>query len=648
MKKLHIMKIGLNILLVWSICTFAKVSAVGQTVNIDSLNALIKNKNFRSISEELKVLDKICNKYIESDLPRAEKIAIDMLNLASKSKEFEFESIANENVGRILYMQGRIDSSILFLKRAIDGFNAIPNSEKEQIESKTYLANAYRVSAKYDESIELYNQALKYYESKDDKIWTAKVLANIGSLYYTAGNQAKGEEYTLKALEMQRKSKDVQGEVISLVNLTVFALNNGNYQQGIKYGDEALSKLKNTNRTYYASALIRVGYCYYRTGNKTKAIEYTNEAIKIQKENKNISGMLESYRVLGDYYYETKDYTLAKKTGLEALQYADTSNRLDLRLLYDLLKRASIFLNQHEDAIDYSQKQINMKEADLNKDWASKIAEADAKYQTEKKDREIERLKTSQKIRLIVIISLGLLLIVGFFATFFFARSLRQKRKIAEQKILQLEQEKQLIATQSLLEGETIERVRLSKDLHDGLGGLLSVTKHKIANMKGNLTIPADQVEIFNSALEMLDNSIVELRRVAHNLMPESLVRYGLNSAINDFCSSIDKVNYYFYGTEKRLDEKLEVAAFRIINELVNNALKHAHASKINVQLVQEQERISITVYDDGRGFNPKSIDHSKPGGLNNIESRVLSFNGRMDLFSTPEKGTEISVEFKL
>ncbi|HCX99772.1 MAG TPA: histidine kinase, partial [Bacteroidales bacterium] len=223
---------------------------------------------------------------------------------------------------------------------------------------------------------------------------------------------------------------------------------------------------------------------------------------------------------------------------------------------------------------------------------------------------------------------------------------LLQKRKLAERKIVQLEQEKQLIATQSVLEGETAERARLSKDLHDGLGGLLSVAKHKIANMKGSLTIPEEQVGTFNSALEMLDNSIKELRRVAHNLMPESLVWYGLNSAISDFCNNVDKAKYHFYGTEKWYFEKLEVAAFRIVSELVNNALKHANASKISVQLVQEQDRISITVYDDGCGFDAKSFDRSKPGGLNNIQARVISFNGRIDILSSSEKGTEVSVEF--
>ena len=629
------------------IVNLSGIDARCQSQKIDSLNLLISSKKYKNVNEKLEILDKICNIYIESDLVNAEKFANEILQISSKSSNKEFEAKANESIGRILYLQGRIDSSIIFLKKAVEIFSELQNSTKQLVEAKTYLANSYRITAKYDESIELYNQALKYYEDIDDKVWIAKILANIGSLYYSAGNQAKGEEYTLRALELQRKTKDLQGESVSLVNLVVFALNNGDYQKGIKYGDEAIKKLKPINITYYAAALVRVGYCYYMIGEKVKAISYTKEALRVYQENNSVSGVMESYRTLGDYYYDMKNYELAKNIGLEALRVADTSNRLDLRLIYDLLKRSSIFLNHHEDAINYSQQQIRLKEEDLNSEWANMIADADAKYQTQKKENEIQKLRYSQKIRFIAILSLIFIIVFGLIGALLFMKGLKQKRKIAEQKVAQLEQEKQLIATKSLLEGETTERARLSKDLHDGLGGLLSVTKHKMANMKGSLTIPEEQVETFNSALEMLDNSIKELRRVAHNLMPESLMRYGLSAAIKDFCGSIDKATYHFYGVEKRIDEKLEVAAFRIVSELVNNALKHANASKINVQLVQEQDRISLTVYDDGCGFDLKAIDKTKSVGLNSIEQRVVSFNGRIDILSEPGKGTEITVEFK-
>jgi len=282
---------------------------------------------------------------------------------------------------------------------------------------------------------------------------------------------------------------------------------------------------------------------------------------------------MEAYRQQGDYLIESGRYADARKLGKEALQVADTTNRLDMRLLFDMLKRSAIWLNIPEEALFYSQEQIRMKESDLNQEWADKIAEVDAKYNTEKKELEIAALKADKKIKNLILLSLLLLLTAGGGTGYFIYRNQKQRHLLTAQRIKELEQEKQITATQSLLEGETTERARISRDLHDGLGGMLSVAKLKIATMKGNLTIPEENVAYLNSAIEMLDTSIKELRRVAHNLMPESLLKYGLNAALADFCRSTDKVTYHFFGNDRRPEEKTEVAAYRIVSELVNNSI---------------------------------------------------------------------------
>ena len=365
---------------------------------------------------------------------------------------------------------------------------------------------------------------------------------------------------------------------------------------------------------------------------------------------------------VSEIYFLDNQYGNARLSAEKAIEIARKMGSSDVmqRALL-ILAKLDALNNSYSVAYSKLLQSYNLKDTVFNESKQLHINYLESLYQSEKKEKEIIILRDSQKeseltlkrrkyqITGLVILVLGISLV----ATFIFLRIKdkqlisTQKLHIQEQQIKKLEQEKQLVATQALLEGETSERARLSKDLHDGLGGLLSVTKHKMANMKGSLTIPEEQVETFNSALEMLDNSIKELRRVAHNLMPESLMRYGLSAAIKDFCESIDKATYHFYGVEKRIDEKLEVAAFRIVSELVNNALKHANANKINVQLVQEQDRISLTVYDDGCGFDTKSIDKTKSIGLNSVEQRVVSFNGRIDILSEPGKGTEVAVEFK-
>jgi len=137
-----------------------------------------------------------------------------------------------------------------------------------------------------------------------------------------------------------------------------------------------------------------------------------------------------------------------------------------------------------------------------------------------------------------------------------------------------------------------------------------------------------------------------ELRRVAHNMMPEALMRYGLKIALSDFSDSISPAQFHYYGEEKRMDPNMEVMIYRTVFELVNNALKYAEAQHINIQVVQQEERIAVTVQDDGKGFDTSKATNGH--GLSNIQNRASSYGGTMDLFSKPGQGTEITVEFLL
>jgi signal transduction histidine kinase len=492
----------------------------------------------------------------------------------------------------------------------------------------------------------IYTGLLNYYESTGNIPKQAKILSNIGSLYYTAGNQEKAKEYSLKALTVQRKTNDKRATAVSLVNLSVFALNKGDYGEAIQYGDEAIELALGTDNNLYAAALLRVGYCYYMSENKEKALEYTGKALNIYRKNNNVKGMMEAYRQQGEYLNEMKRYSDALKIGKEALLVADTTNRLDMRLLYDMLKQSAIRLNLPDEALFYSQQQIRMKEEDLNQEWAGKIADADAKYNAEKKELQIAALTAEKKNRTKLMLLLLTIILAGGMTSWFIYRNQKQGQLLAAQRIKELEQEKQITATQSLLEGESTERARLSRDLHDGLGGMLSSAKLKIATMKGNLTIPEENVASLNSAIELLDTSIRELRRVAHNLMPESLMKYGLNAALADFCRSTGKAGYHFFGNERRPDEKTEIAVYRIVNELVNNALRHSGAENINVQLILDDARVHVIVEDDGKGFNAIAAEAGGGAGLRNIRSRVDSLGGKLEIITAPGKGTEVNVEF--
>ncbi|MCE5205793.1 MAG: sensor histidine kinase [Porphyromonadaceae bacterium] len=273
-------------------------------------------------------------------------------------------------------------------------------------------------------------------------------------------------------------------------------------------------------------------------------------------------------------------------------------------------------------------------------------AELEKRYKTGKKELRIGGLERRWKLHGIIASTWLVFLLLLSLLLYLRQKSVQGKKKLAEQKIIQLMQEKQIIATQAVMDGETAERSRLACDLHDGLGGMLSAVKLNLFEMKQDLVMEAEDISRFNKVVEMLDNCMQELRRVAHNMMPESLSMYGLKVAVEDFCHSFPNVRFHFFGEEKRIDKKTEITLYRAIFELINNAVKHAHAEHINVQVIQQPDRIFIAVEDDGIGFDTPT--HLQGTGLHNVANRINSAGGTLNILSSKGKGTEITIEMNI
>jgi signal transduction histidine kinase len=279
--------------------------------------------------------------------------------------------------------------------------------------------------------------------------------------------------------------------------------------------------------------------------------------------------------------------------------------------------------------------------------------ELNIKYETEKKELQIIALEDEKKLMIWLGIAGGAVLLLALAAFFFLWRWTVQKkrlaesqRELAEQQVKQLEQEKQLIATQAVLDGEVQERTRLARDLHDSLGSILAATKYNLVDIKQIATLGEKDVKCYNTAVSLLDDSMNEMRRLAHHLMPDALSRFGLKPAIGDFCDALPTVQFVWYGDESRLDPKLEEVVYRIAHELISNALKHSGASHILVQIVQELSRIALVVQDDGSGFDPETVTAGM--GLSNIRIRVASFGGIINIDSKVGEGTEVNIEFSI
>ena len=257
-----------------------------------------------------------------------------------------------------------------------------------------------------------------------------------------------------------------------------------------------------------------------------------------------------------------------------------------------------------------------------------------------------QKLLRQQRIIYAVIIFLLLSLLL---IAYLIAKNNKRKHILTEQKLIQLQQEKELEASRTILKVQEEERGRVAKDLHDGLGGMLSGIKLNLSAMKGNVILQEQDAGLFAKSIDQLDAAISEMRRVAHNMMPESLLKFGLAQAIQDYCDSMNEskvvqVRFEVFGLNGRLENSTEIVLYRIVQELVNNVIKHAHAQNIIIQLVKNDNALTLTVEDNGKGFDVKTIENIKGFGLSNIQSRVDYLKGNLEIDSKANIGTSFYI----
>lgn len=229
-----------------------------------------------------------------------------------------------------------------------------------------------------------------------------------------------------------------------------------------------------------------------------------------------------------------------------------------------------------------------------------------------------------------------------------FKHRMDEVEKVEAKQALRLVEDRQEFERyKSMTEARETERDRIAKDLHDGVGGLLSGVKISLANIQSRLSLKADDQLVFARSLDMLDGSVQELRRVAHAMKPPSLQVFGLKAALRDYVEAVNSMKtiraaFQVVGEEHKLESDQELIIYRIIQELVNNILKHAQATECLVQLAYLPDQFSITVEDNGKGFD--ATKESNGMGRGNIRQRVEFLKGNLDLNSSQEKGTSVQI----
>ncbi|MBO9615442.1 MAG: sensor histidine kinase [Dyadobacter sp.] len=564
---------------------------------------------------------------------------------------FKFRS----NYTYILNLQGKFEEGLKLNRESLE----IAKRMKHQVNiGKSYanIAASYTYMGNFTEAIKYYQQSASQFDKLGMKEFLPRLYISIGTAFEHANLFNKSVVYKQKALQLARPMKDSLQLTDILTNIGGCYFNLKKYNEALAHFKEGLVVAEKIHSDIFITQAY-AGLC--RTNRLLKNLDeawvYGQKGLDLARKSGNVFLELDCLRALMFLAEDAKKIDLSAKYTKEALTIAEANNMTDhLVELYEDYATDLARQNNYKGAYDYLMKYSILNDSIQGIDIQKQLQELDTKYLTAQKENQIVTLEKEKQTRNTLIYGLiaglvGLLVIavLGY-------RNIAFRKRVAEQEVLQLQQEKQLVATNSILKGQEEERTRVARDLHDGLGGLLSGIKLTLNSVKGNVILPEESAMTFTRALTQLDGAISEMRRVAHSMMPESLVRFGLIDALSDFCEGISasgrlKVTMQAFGfDDKRLDSQVEVVLYRIIQELLNNVLKYADASEAQVQLTWVEKHVSVTVEDNGKGFDIKSLEQNKGAGLRNVQARVDYLNGTLDIQSKPGEGTSVLVEIVL
>jgi two-component system, NarL family, sensor kinase len=335
----------------------------------------------------------------------------------------------------------------------------------------------------------------------------------------------------------------------------------------------------------------------------------------------------------------------AVQMSAEALAYRQTQNNFqDLYGAMTIHSRNLLAAGREKEAFALMDKSGYMLRDNFKKNLEKEISEVEVKYKTAqiKREKEIAEENTKQQKQIYLLTFLGILLLIGGgIFTWNQRKTLNQKARLAEV-------EKQRF--KDVIEAEEKERSRIAQELHDGLGQLLSTARLNVAGLEDAVS-SEDQTGIERS-LKIIDAACMEVRNISHNMMPSALMRLGLLPAINEMVHNVNSAKgvqiKFTTNMEVSPERSLDISIYRVIQEILNNMIKHAKATQIELDIQKLLNTLTIHIKDNGVGFNTDDLDKSKGIGWKNIYSRISMLNGHIKLTSELQKGTRVFISLNI
>lgn len=538
--------------------------------------------------------------------------------------------------------------------------------EAYKIRGNSWLVLGTLEQMKGDEKLGLdayLNHALPLAQKSGDQFLIGNANKFVGIIFLNANERVKAAEYLDRALTFFEESSDEEypNKPEAIVETTIVIAENNVHLRKLDLAKVHLDKAQKVLERYPGSNLYLFYYhaegAYYdRLGQYEKALDSFDKGIAMG------GGNSENYYVNRMKYgkfealLKIQDYPKAIEL-MQGLLQSPILLPLDKRIYMKKMADAYAQIENFKEAYNWSEKYAVFRDSLYDAKYEADLVELEKKYEIAQKENEIlvleaEKQAGEYEVRTARLNSLlwaigciSLLVAVAFL--FYF---LRNSKKLAIQKELNHQQQLRDIAHQqklklarAMLSGEEKERQRIARDLHDGLSGTLSGIKIKLSSRPEAGSIP-----VVDEAISQLENSIDELRRISRNMMPETLVRLGLEVAIKDLCISLAlqgvEIEFQANGIGNEMPVEMQVNIYRIVQELLSNAVKHSQATKILVQCLQNGDVFLITVEDNGKGFD---LEGRKSAGLGlpNIRKRVDYMQGQMEIDTSLDQGTTVNLQ---
>ena len=610
-------------------------------------------------------------------------------------------ALALANLGREKLLLGYIKEAETDLSRAIAIAEQIqPQDPKQLLKYYNRLGTAKGELGAYAESLSLLEKAIELGEAQADKSVLLRVYMNYANTLDRIAKFERATEMHLKAIRLAEALADTTGLIREYNNLAITYRHLREYDRALTNYDKSfqLSSLRSDFRSmglstvnkatvyvlkrqtdqvdtlyeqslaYFTQAHDVYGQAlaYHNYGNYLviakrypEAQENLLKALVLRKKAGVQQAVASSLSVLGKLMMEQERWSEAEQYLLQAEQILEQGEKRSgpIRDLYSYLKRLYAAKKDFRTAFDYQAKELAVKENLFNESEKVNSIKEQAAYDLEKRDLLMAMEKENQRRRLGYILSIagGLLLVLVLLLVILSLRR-KQAKERHQAELLRLDQEHRLDLAASLKKNEQEERRKIANKLHDEAGALLSIAQLNVAGLQADVFVAgSDAEQRLATTRKLLADLSESVRNISHSLMPVALEKYGLKAALQDLIVTINssgsiQVEEVLQGMDDTKDwsEELCLTIYRMVQEVLNNAIKHAQATHVLIQVMELEHSITVFIEDNGKGMPQQGADQADGVGLTWLKRNIEYLNGKVEINGQENKGTFVLAELPL